>query len=256
MKLNLLFLLTILLFVGIGCDKESPDTQFNVNTDFVIDMKEDLSQTGGTLSFKAKTVNNQDCLDTRIDFSFRRNASKVSLSFLDLIMDEDCIEGSAPASADINAGDLAIIDYQFKIDLRGEIESTGVLNVLSDRYIVSFVEPSGFEFSEKTLLRIPRYTIWGYVNHGEDDREIADGFVSNLGENASPTTLEEGYYGWFKGANNTVTEMDNLPNERFNSLFVFEYEGTDEALENLIADFRAENENMELALFNWAGKSF
>ena len=59
MKQNLLFLLSILLLVGVGCDKEEPGTQFNVNTDFVIDMKENLSPTGGTLLFKARTVNNK-----------------------------------------------------------------------------------------------------------------------------------------------------------------------------------------------------
>lgn len=256
MKQNLLFLISILLFAGVGCDKDTPDTQFNVNTDFLIDMKEDLSQTGSTLLFKAETINNQDCLDTGIDISFARNTSKVTLSFLDLIIPEDCTPGSAPATADVNAGDLAGINYQFKIDLRGEIESTGILNVLSDRYIVSFVEASGFEFPEKTLLRVPRQTIWGYVNHGEDGNETANDFISSLGEIASPTTLEEGYYGWFKGADDKVTEMADLPTERFNSLFVFEYEGDDEVLESLITDFRSENENVELALFNWAGKSF
>lgn len=256
MKRSLLFLLSILLLVGTGCDKDNPDTQFNVNTDFVIDMKEELSPTGGTLLFKVKTVNNQDCLDTEIDFSFSRNASKVLISFLDIIVPEDCIAGSAPATAYINTGDLAIIDYQFKIDLRGEVESDGILNILGDRYIVSFIEASGFEFSEKELLRIPNRTIWGYVNHSESDEEIAADFISNLEANSSPATLEEAYYGWFKIADDRVTEMDNLPTERSNSLFVFEYEGTDDALESIIADFRSENENLEVALFNWEGKSF
>ncbi len=256
MKQILLFLFSILLLIGTSCSKDEPDTQFNVNTDFVIDMKEDLSLTGGTLLFKVKTINDQECLDTGIDFNFNRSATKVTLSFLDLITPEECITGSAPATASISTGDLATIDYRFKIDLRGEVESDGILNVLGDRYIVSFVEASGFEFPEKTLLRIPRNTIWGYVNHSESNEEMAVDFISDLGTNASATTLEEGYYGWFKGAGAEVTEMDNLPTERFNSLFVFEYEGTDDVLENLIADFRSENEDMEVALFDWAGKSF
>lgn len=256
MKKNLLFLLSILLFVGVGCDKNEPETQFNVNTDFVIDMKESLSPTGGTLLFKVRTVNNQECLDTGIDFSFSRNLSKIALSFLDFTIAEDCIAGNTPATAEVNAGDLATIDYQFHIDLRSEVVSEGVLNVLGDRYIVSFVEASGFEFSEKELLRIPRYTIWGYVNHSENDEELAASLIANLGENAAPTTLEEGYYGWFKGDNEEVTEMDDLPTERFNSLFVFKYEGTDEVLENVIADLRSENESVEIALFNWQGKTF
>jgi len=256
MKQNLLFLLSVLLLASAGCDKEEPSTQFNVNTDFEIDMKEDLSETGGTLIFKAKTINNQDCLDTGIDFNFNRTASQVTLSFLDLIVPEDCIAGNAPAVADINAGDLAIIDYQFKIDLRGEVKSNGVLNVLGDRYIVSFAETSGFEFPEKVLLRIPRHTIWGYVNHAESEIETANQFISLLGESAFPASLEEGYYGWFKGANDQVTEMNDLPIERSNTLFVFEYEGEDETLENLLADFRSENENVEVSLFNWQGKSF
>ena len=256
MKQSLLFLLSILMIVGLGCSKDNPGTEFNVNTDFEIDMKEDLSPTGGTLLFKVKTKNEQNCLDTSIDYSFSRNASKVVLSFLDLITPEDCIVGRAPATADVNAGDLAIIDYQFKIDLRGEVESEGVLDVLGDRYVVSFVEPLGFEFSEKVLLRIPRYTIWGYVNHSESDESIATDFISTLGESTAPASLEDGYYGWFKGGDDRVTEMDNLPTERFNSLFIFEYDGTDEALENLLTDFRSENENVEVALFDWAGKSF
>ena len=151
---------------------------------------------------------------------------------------------------------MATINYQFKIDLRGEVESEGILNVLSDRYIVSFIETSGFEFPEKILMRIPRHTIWGYVNHSENDEEIAADFISNLGANASSATLEEGYYGAFKGADDRITEMDNLPTERFNSLFIFEYDGTDDVLESLLADFRSENENMEVALFDWEGKSF
>jgi len=256
MKQNLLFVLSLLLLAGVSCSKEKPDTQFNVNTDFMIDMKEDLSETGGTLLFKAETINDQDCLNAGIDFSFSRGTSIITLSFLDLLLPEDCTPGSAPATADINTGDLAIINYQFKIDLRGEVTSEGVLNVLSDRYIVSFAEASGFEFPEKVLLRIPRHTIWGYVNHGEEEEEIATNFISDLSESASPARLEEGYYGWFKGAGDTVTEMDNLPTERFNSLFVFEYEGTDETLENLLDNFRSENENIDLALFNWEGKSF
>ena len=256
MKQNLLFLLSVLILAGTGCSKDEPDTQFNVNTDFVIDMKENLSPTGGTLMFQVETVNDQECLDTGIDFRFSRNASKVILSFLDLLPPEDCVRGSAPATVDINTGDLATIDYQFEIDLREEVKSKGILNILGDRYTVRFAEYSGFEFLEKELLRIPRYTIWGYVNHTEGDEVVATDFIANLGENASAAVLEEGYYGWFKGADSQITEMDNLPTERFNSLFVFEYDGTDETLENLLSDFRVENENMEVALFNWAGKSF
>lgn len=256
MKQSLLYIFSILLLVGTSCSKEEPGTQFNVNTDFLIDMKEELSPTGGTLLFNVKTVNNQDCLDTGIDYSFNRNPTNITLSFLDLLVPEDCVVGNAPAKASINTGDLAILDYRFKIDLREEIESNGVLNVLADRYIVSFSEASGFEFIEKTLMRVPRHTIWGYVNHGEDNEETAIDFISNLATIASPMALEEGYYGWFKVANNRPTEMENLPVERFNSLFVFEYDGTDEVLENFIANFRSENENVDIALFNWEGKSF
>lgn len=256
MKQILLFLFSILLLIGTSCSKDEPDTQFNVNTDFVIDMEEELSPTGSTLLFKVKTTNEQECLDTGIDISFDRTATRITLSFLDLITPEECIAGSAPATASVSTGDLATINYRFQIDLRGEVESEGILNILGDRYIVSFVEASGFEFLEKTLLRIPRNTIWGYVNHSESNEEMAADFISDLGENSSDATLEEGYYGKFKGAGGEVTEMNSLPTERFNSLFVFEYGGTDDVLENLIADFRLENEDIEVALFDWTGKSF
>jgi hypothetical protein len=256
MKQNLLFLFIVLLLVSTSCNKEEPDTQFNVSTDFLIDMKEELSPTGGTLLFEVETVNDQECLDTEIDFSFGRSETKVKLSFLDLTVPEDCVVGNAPATASVNTGDLAIINYQFEIDLREEVKSNGVLNVLGDRYIVNFTEKSGFEFPEKILLRIPRYTIWGYVNHSQTDEGLAADFISNLGDNSLPATLEDGYYGWFKGAGDSLTQMDNLPTEKFNSLFVFEYEGTDGVLEALLADFRSANENMEVALFNWEGKSF
>lgn len=256
MKQNLLVLLSLFILLGFGCTKADPDIQIDVDVDFLIDIKENLSAAGSTLLFKTSTTDLQECLNSTIAVDFQRNNTSVRMSFLDIVTPTDCEMGSAPATASVNAGDLAVRNYEFKIDLRGEVESAGVLNIMSDRYIVSFVESSGFKFAETMLLRVPRHTVWGYVNYAEEEAETAAVFVDDLSEITAPTALEEGYYGWFKSEGSELTDMDNLPEEKINTLFVFEYEGADDDLENLISAFRAENTDIEVALFDWRGKSF
>lgn len=253
-----LFIFTCCLIL-VGCEKDSePSTLINVETDFILDMKEDLSASGATLFFPTKTTKDQECLNTNIDISLRTNSERIELSFEEIVVPnaDDCQEGSAPASADISIGDLALRNYTFIIDLRGEVESAGILNVLADRYIVSFPEKFGFEFEQNILLRVPSKTIWGFINHEVEEGSLAQDLIGEISTSGEANELEDGYYGWFSVAGGQLTTVAGEITERKNSYFSFEYEGSDEDLEDLMENLRTENPDFVFSLSTWEGKSF
>lgn len=248
-----------LLLIGIfcfSCSKDVQDTQFDVEKDFSVEMRENLSEAGNTLLFFVQTLHNQDCTDTEIETDLRKNDRTVALSFLSIITPDDCTPGEAPATAAVDAGDLAVRDYEFKIDLRGEVESTGRLNVLSDRYVVSLNEELGFDFKQKELLRIPRYTIWGYVNHREEAEETAKSFTDDLRQVAEPLALPLGYYGWFRVTEVGISQVVGQPATDENLLFLLQFDGNEATLQFLLDEFRADYPDLTVALFDWEGKSF
>ena len=256
MKHFLLLAICITISSLVGCKKEAPDAQINVEKDFILEMRENLSPGGNTLQFLAETTAAQECLHTGILLDLQKNTHRINLSFLELTEPAECLPGTEPAQGSVPAGDLTMRDYTFQIDLRGELESTGVLNVLEDRYVVSFSRQIGFEFSENILLKVRPNMIWGYVNHSESETNNAREFTTALREISDEIDPEPGNYGWFTTTENGITAVADMPTERENILFLFTYSGSDEAIENLLAQYRTDFPETDFNLFDYQGKSF
>lgn len=256
MKHNLLSHFLLLCLVMAGCSEDAPETVFDVEKDFILQMRENLSEAGGTLFFPVKTSKLQECLNAGIDISFRQETDALSVSFNSIIRPDDCIDGQAPANGAINPGDLAFRDYRFTIDLKGEVVSEGILNVLSDRYVVGFADELGFEFEEKELMRMPTDIAWGYINHGQEEEAAADEALSLIEERGQEHDLEDGSYGWFRLVGGIAINVDGSPEIRNNKLFVLNYTESDTYTEELLVNLRADYPSLEFALFDWKGKSF
>ncbi len=256
MKQYLLFLIFTAVLGMVGCSKDAAEPQIDVEKDFILEMRENLSPGGNTLQFLAETTADQECLDTGIAVDLQKNTTAINLSFLEIIEPADCLPGNEKARDTIQAGDLAIRDYTFKIDLRGELESIGVLNVLEDRYVVSFSRQIGFDFVENIMLRVRPNMLWGYVNHDESQANEVREFVLALNDITEEIEPETGNYGWFRVAEFGVSEIADMPEERENELILLNYTGEDAALEELLAQYRSEYPEMTFAFFNAKGKSF
>lgn len=255
MKRGLLLLL-ILVGVASGCEKVDPTTQIDVVTDFTINMIENLSASGSNLALDVVTLKDENCLNSEIAYSFNGLNNALTLSLLNIVTPEDCQEGEAPATALVQIGDLAAVDYDFNIDLKGQIRSYGSLSVMQDRYLLNFQIKNGFRIPHVELMRVPATVMWGYVNHITEEQDVVNEFIAELEGISTATNLNDGYYGWYEIENQALSSVKGELRTGVNTRFIFNHPENIDDLTNRIAVFRTNNPTLRLELRTGTGRSY
>ena len=251
-------ILFTLLLVWSGCqsDESIPDVVVNIDPSFSIEMKETLDTIQQKFGIVAQSVEDQDCLNYGIAYSFDRLNGVISVSLNDLVPPADCIPGNGPALSEILVGYLVNGIFQIELNIKNTVKNLGSLQVSDESYVLEMESMDGILVKSSTLHRIPAQTIWGYVNYEESDYEIpALEFIQEIEELCEPVSLEQGeYYHFMINASDEVI-ISGQPEAPYPNSFIYRYTGTKQSLKDVLENFRSDfPESLNMKIFTASGE--
>ena len=255
-----IFTCATIFFVAVGCNLSSlEDTVVvpDVDDEFYLDIWEALTPQGRFLEFHLRTIANEPCLHTSIDYEFQQTNRELAISINEIVREEGCEAGEAPATATIQSySPLPGGYYPLFVDLREKVSSDGQVVVTSEAYTINLEDGGGILLLRPELLRIPDESIWGYLSFDDEALEtVAETFVADLQSISKIRPLREGYYGYFTVNNKGALRFPNniAPNDA--RTFSYRYDGEREALLNLLENYRsAYGEALKIKIFNTLGE--
>ncbi|MCB0594199.1 MAG: hypothetical protein H6557_24135 [Lewinellaceae bacterium] len=260
--MNRIFTWAAILFVASGCNLSSLEDTIvvpDVDDEFYLDFWEVLTPQGRYLEFRLRTIADEPCLNSTIDYEFRQTNRELSISINEIIREEGCVAGEAPATASIRSySPLPGGFYPLFVDLRDKVTSEGQMVITSGAYNVSLDEGGGIILLRPELLRIPDESIWGYVFYEDDVLEpVAAEFLAKLQSISKARSLSTGYYGYFLIDNNGVLKFTNQAAPANAQTFTYRFDGDKAALISLLEEYRSNyGEALEVKIFNTLGEEF
>ncbi len=259
LQIGLLFYIVVIFS---NCRDESIDQIIiNVEDDFYIDMFEDISNGEKLFHITLKSIHNQDCLNSIIDYSLDVNEDdeQIILSINNILAPETCDPGNAPAFVSIPFENLKEQDYEIHINLKDVIFNKGTLFASSENYRLIMLSKDGFELLHDNLYKIPQKTIWGYVGYAEESgRMDSENFIKdleNLVTNISiaPIEYNTGFYGYFSINQDLSIFLEDVE-DNFQSSFIF-YDENDSQSEifDLIEQYCDLNLGLNFYIFDAEG---
>ena len=250
-------LLTMLLaWSGCQSDESIPDVVVNIDPSFSIEMKETLDTIQQKFGIVAKSVEDQDCLNYGIAYSFDRLNGVITVSLNDLVPPADCITGNGPALSEILVGYLVNGLFQIELNIKNTVKNLGTLQVSEESYVLDMESMDGILMQSTTLHRIPAQTIWGYVNYEESDFEIpALEFIQEIEQISAPVSLAQGEYFHFRINAADEVIIPAQPEAPYPNSFIFHYSGEKQSLKDVLDSFRTDfPESLTMKIFTASGE--
>jgi len=201
--MNKIYLLTsLILLLALSCTKTNidPELIINVDDEFTLDLWEDLESSTPTFNFLFETIKEYSCEDNTIKYKTDPRESIVVITLEQIDQKSDCAPGLAPASALVPI-EKKEGNFSIRIKLKESIINEGSLSITPEKYSFSLNEDAvGINLVRNDLYRVPKGTIWGYINYQATDHKThADGFLNDIEQlsSISNPTLTPGYYGHF-----------------------------------------------------------
>ncbi len=214
---------------------DDPIVVVNVEDEFEINLREELSPSTRSLQFLVESIEEENCQNATIAYSFLREGNKLKISLEDILEATDCQEGNGPAKAAVNLGVLSPGVYNLELDLKNTVFNKGQIILDEQLYKVDLHTDNGIKLIRDELRRVPDRAIWGYVNTNEEN--IADNFLSELRVLATDIDLQDGYYGYFQVEGRQV-KVENQPEQGITKPFVYYFDGDSNILQDLVQEFR------------------
>jgi len=243
--ITLVVLLSVLLMSSCLKTKKDPLPLGAVKMGFI----EVLSPDARHLNLYIFTEENFPCLNYFINYGFTSNSGNLTIHLKHVDATDFCITGVGPATAQMNLGVYQNGTYQINIKV-ANAENAGTLQVTPSQYIVTMDNPQMLTMITDTLYRIPNDLVWGYVAYNDAANEgLALSVLDSLQQiGATNVELTSGEYGYFAlDEEGNITLMDQSE-AKYNLGFIYEYEGEDQALKDVIRDFYI-NHSSEVFIF-------
>ncbi len=261
-KINLFSFWCGLLILGFtSCKKEGiQDTNFvfDIEDEFELSLTEKLVP-GENTSFwlNISSLREFDCANYGLESSkniFINNTIEVAVS--ELIIPEDCLEGSAPAKGQVSFDALESGTYDFNISIVNQIENKGKLYVQPDFYELQIEEGNGILMPKSTLQKIPNQTIWGYIGYEDNNIATVDDLITELNQSLEGLVLPNGNYGHFQLNNGEVIipKVNVAHSKHLNFIFHLKNDNVDELKKIVEEDYCPQyNGKINLKLFSSDG---
>ena len=253
------FLPFVFLFAGLclfSCSKstdDNPNISFSLENELLIVLWEDLTPAQREFALRFSTIEDQDCEDTGMAYSYKQENKIITLSINDLLPPDDCIDHPEPAQTVISLGELLPDVYNIQINLKEEIINKGKLSIYTDRYEISMETLHGIDFKNKSLFRIPDHTYWGYVSYNASTVNHAERFIDDLAVISDNRSYSQGDYGHFIINQQNAIELtidSNLPQYQ---TVIFHNDDLN-ALEELLQEYRTSvNQDFDIKIFSYQG---
>lgn len=241
------FRCVIVLAIGLlvmvsSCSKDpnDPGIIVDVSQTFELSLFEQVDTLQNRLYLQARTIENQECSNSTIEYSVERQAGKIIVSLNEILPPEDCQGNEGPASSDIPIGYLIPGAYEVEINLRNVVKNTGVLQVQPSYFYLEMNETAGLILDQDFLYRIPESTIWGYVAYNTTNLQgAANEFLAALDQITAPFNGPSGFYGHFTlGVNSGVELHATEYNTPYGHYLLRRMASTEVELVNLIESYR------------------
>ncbi len=248
-------LLTALNSCKLGLNDE-PIVIADIEKEFQIEMREEFSPANRAFNFKITSIQEEDCLNATIATNTIVQGQSISLSIDRIVSPEVCIEGKAPASALVDVSKVKDGFYNLTIDLKNTIFNNGQLVADEESYKMTLLSSKGIQINNKTLLRIPDRTLWGFIHYADqEDQFIADQFYEQLNNQETPLQLKSGYYGHFTVDQNDLTIPDQPEDQLLT--FALRQNTPSEKLKVLINQYREDfGDRIQISILNTEGIVF
>jgi hypothetical protein len=254
-------LLLVVLFSNCRQKEFDPSVIINVEDDFYIDMFEDISNGENIFNLTIKSIKDQFCLNSEIDYTLEMVEEEdfISVSINDILQPETCIPGNAPASISIPLPNLKEQSYVIQIKLKDVIFNSGNLIVNSSDYFLKMNTDNGFELVHNTLYKIPKKTIWGYVGFEDESYEtVAESFIKDLDDLATDIGTaggyDIGYFGYFTILGDRSITLKEEIEDKLHNTFIFSFDGNSQEIIDLIDEYCNSNPELNFNVFNGEGE--
>lgn len=230
----------------------------DVEDEFYIDWRENLSPTQRTLQLVIRTIQTDQCPDAAITFNFARLNLGYRVSLNDIAGSDNCDEKNQPAAAEIPMGYVGPGTYEIEIDLKNSVSNEGTLQSYTNSYALNMRSEYGIQILEKVLHKIPEHTVWGYFNFEKiEDEAIVEALLNQLTEMGVPRTFDEGYYGHFRiGSTGQIALADQPVSSRLKT-FIFSIPEHYETLNEFAEKVRDQyGESIEFVMFDDTGRNY
>jgi hypothetical protein len=232
-----------------------------VDKEFSLDLWQTLgTNTVSNLELKMYTIENENCLNTKILSNYNRTGRNISLTLYDILDPEVCDPGPAPATGSESVTDASPDIYTLTIELQDVVSNGGTLTVTEDAYQVIMEEENGITWLHTELRKIPADALWGYLvyTNAEEESRIAN-FVDEISNLGSGLPLTSGYYGYFSVTNTgDLTELKDAPATNDLATIMVKYTGEAIQIDQKVSDFLETpgNEAIELVLLDSNGNEW
>jgi hypothetical protein len=252
-----LFLSPLFLFWGCENELDDPGTLSDVQPTFRLDMFEELGGNEPSFFLQIATIEEKECLNYSIDYSFSQATRILDLSLNDIQAPADCLPGSAPAQEAISVGQLENGIYTLYVQLKNTVNNEGQLIVSDNAFELYFNNPSGVLPVRERLFRIPERTVWGWVGselEGQDS--LAQQFLQDLAS-ISPTASDwdTGFYGYFSIKPDGSVSLRDVPTLETYWPVVQRYSNSSE-IHALVDDYRQYFPNLVIELRDDRGEVY
>jgi hypothetical protein len=158
-----------------------------------------------------------------------------------------CLTELGPAQVTVDLGALPHGVYALELNT-DNAGNKGTLRVSESQITLAFDHEDGIEIVRPTTMRVPENTYWGKIGyHEESSSDLVDAFLEKLaaaGAEFNKQTPGHYYHYEIDSAGEIIAETVHS-GTRFLKAFIFQYEGNESVLTDLI---RIDGKNYEDAL--------
>lgn len=251
--------LAILLISGCSIERfKDPIIIPGIDEDLYIDLWEDLYPTHTELTFQVETIAPEECLNVTIATELSKANQRLDLDILAIVPPDNCEPGEAPARGEAPAGWLTPGTYTMEVHLQNEITSRATLEVTPEYYRVDAQEENGFLWRHKELRRVPTNTLWGYVAATNTALEgTAQNWRSQLQALGLASTLEAGYYGYFRIDESGEAVMNPAAATPVALPFLIRFDGNESSVTTLVNSLRQQGpQGMSVKVWSGRGRAW
>lgn len=264
LKLSKVFLFLIGIFTMWSCEfKEStidPIIVSNIDTEFSIQMYENLNPYNRSLSFNVESIDETNCLNGTISYAMSSQKENLDLVIKEVVDPVDCSPGVSTYHSDVYIGQLKDDKvYNLTVSLQDIVENHGFLIVDDEKYSIELNSLYGLKIENTVLYKIPKSLVWGYCAiQNLNQQSTADTFLGQLSGHGTPISMKSGDYGHFQvlPSGQLVGFQTIIDNPVTILPFVFSFTGDWEELTNEASAFRDAHPNIEVKLLNGVGEEF